>query len=440
MADIYVATTGNDTTGTGLIGAPYATPLKALTVAAAGDNILVGAGTYALDSGSGYWNIASNFASYVNIYPLDGNPNSVIITGTSALQVAIFVASSYIRFHGIVFRSHADTVTQIVRFANANINNIIFDTCRFQIIGKSGQTNVAVASSWTSGTSTLHTVHFINCVVEQAGVHPVAGVLLDKTATGMSVYNFRFINPDIRIGDFAMRLMGLNDFLIQNPTLSSSAPTKSATCLQIGQDAATGVDTTGRIVGGSVAALIGHAAVIGGGCSNVEAIGVNFSGGYNASNGQGLVLKNCTGGRVARCTIFGGYLSGIYLKAAQNMLIEDNDIFNRFAASPALRVGINNEDNSKVANNVIRENRIHAEVGPLFSWDNSTGDDGGGVCDQNVYNVSGAGTWGSVRGTTIASLAALQAAWAGYDRPFNDTSSRTGRKSMRDRSALKAVL
>lgn len=440
MADIYVATTGNDTTGTGLIGAPYATPSKALTVAAAGDNILVGAGTYALDSGSGFWQLANNFASYVTILPQDGDPNSVIFSGTSGGQAMVIAASSYVRFYNIRFRSQNENVTQVIRFLSENINNVIFDNCTFEVIGKSGSTNVGIASQWVSGTNTLHTIHFIDCKWKQIGRHFVAGVLLDKSATGMSVYNWRFINPDIRIGGFGMRIMGILDFLIQNPTISSSQTTSAATALQIGQDAATGIDTTGRIVGGSVAALIGHAAVIGAGCSNVEAIGVNFSGGYNTSNGQGLVLKNCTGGRVARCTIFGGYLSGLYLKAAQNMLIEDNDIFNRFAASPALRVGLNNEDNSKVANNVIRQNRVHADVGTLFSWDSSTGDDGGGVCDQNVYNVSGAGTWGSVRGTTIASLAALQAAWAGYDRPFNDTSSRTGRKAMRDRSALKAAL
>lgn len=46
-ADIYVATTGNDTTGTGAIGAPYATLAKAHSAANAGDTIIFRAGTYA---------------------------------------------------------------------------------------------------------------------------------------------------------------------------------------------------------------------------------------------------------------------------------------------------------------------------------------------------------------------------------------------------------
>jgi hypothetical protein len=46
MADIYVATTGSDSTGTGTSGNPYATPGKAGAVHAGGDRILIKAGTY----------------------------------------------------------------------------------------------------------------------------------------------------------------------------------------------------------------------------------------------------------------------------------------------------------------------------------------------------------------------------------------------------------
>jgi hypothetical protein len=48
VADIYVTTTGNDTTGDGSSGNPYATPGKAMGVAASGDTVYVKTGTYAL--------------------------------------------------------------------------------------------------------------------------------------------------------------------------------------------------------------------------------------------------------------------------------------------------------------------------------------------------------------------------------------------------------
>lgn len=44
--DIYVATTGNDTTGNGDVGTPYATIQKALDIATPGCNIIIRAGTY----------------------------------------------------------------------------------------------------------------------------------------------------------------------------------------------------------------------------------------------------------------------------------------------------------------------------------------------------------------------------------------------------------
>lgn len=52
MADIYVATTGNDTTGDGSSGNPYASPGKAGSVHSGGDRILVKAGTYSITSTS----------------------------------------------------------------------------------------------------------------------------------------------------------------------------------------------------------------------------------------------------------------------------------------------------------------------------------------------------------------------------------------------------
>jgi hypothetical protein len=58
MADIYVATTGNDTTGDGSSGNPYATPGKAAGVASAGDTIWIKSGTYTI--GSGAANTAGN--------------------------------------------------------------------------------------------------------------------------------------------------------------------------------------------------------------------------------------------------------------------------------------------------------------------------------------------------------------------------------------------
>lgn len=52
MTTIYVDPSGNDTTGLGTIGSPFASPGKAANVMAPGDTVDVGAGTYVITSGT----------------------------------------------------------------------------------------------------------------------------------------------------------------------------------------------------------------------------------------------------------------------------------------------------------------------------------------------------------------------------------------------------
>jgi hypothetical protein len=53
MADIYVAVSGNDTTGDGSVGNPYATWAKGYSIASAGDAVLIQPGTYTLATATG---------------------------------------------------------------------------------------------------------------------------------------------------------------------------------------------------------------------------------------------------------------------------------------------------------------------------------------------------------------------------------------------------
>jgi hypothetical protein len=63
----YVATNGNDTTGNGTIGAPYATLKQAITVAASGDSIVVRGGVYR--NGNNTDNIPANKTLRITAYP-----------------------------------------------------------------------------------------------------------------------------------------------------------------------------------------------------------------------------------------------------------------------------------------------------------------------------------------------------------------------------------
>lgn len=75
MADIYVATTGNDTTGDGSSGNPYATPGKAMGVASAGDRIGVKTGTYALTTSTA--NVAGGRINFVAGVRMEGYASAI---------------------------------------------------------------------------------------------------------------------------------------------------------------------------------------------------------------------------------------------------------------------------------------------------------------------------------------------------------------------------
>lgn len=432
MAIIYVRTTGNDTTGNGSTGTPYKTLVKALTVAVAGDTILMGAGTYAEDSGSGYLYLNNlNYASYVRIEPESG-VNDVVITGTSATYSMQIASASRIMFRRVTFRSQDQNVTNVTRFVTANMSALKFIECVYQVIGKSGVTNVAVGSAWTSGTVTISDIEFVGCTVEQIGTYYVAGLLLDASGLTNRPSDIRIINHKSIIGSFGIRMMGVSRFIIANPDCVSFDTAISVNTIQVGEDNYTGTDITGIIVNPKSYSVNGHGMVIGGGCSDIHLDRGVIIGGANASSGQGLVIKNATGYRISNVSVVGGYLSTLYIKAASGGLIEKSGFYARFSTASALRVGINSENNSKAGNNALRQNYFYSYNAPIFDWQGSSGDAGGNFCNQNVYAARGASTLGTVYGASVTTLAGVQAAWSAYDVPNNDSASRIGQPAIAD--------
>jgi len=98
--DIFVATNGNDSTGNGSIGAPYATLTKAVSVAAAGDTINMRAGSYTQHL---YWDSGPNGApgAYITIQAYDGD-RTVSLTGESGRANTIDLPGrQYIKLIGL---------------------------------------------------------------------------------------------------------------------------------------------------------------------------------------------------------------------------------------------------------------------------------------------------------------------------------------------------
>ena len=94
-ANIFISTSGNDTTGNGSIGSPYATLAKATSVAAPGDTIQVRAGTYTnLEYLS---DIHGTPGAYITINAYDGNLTAEFTAGV------YFNYFTYVAVNGLSF-------------------------------------------------------------------------------------------------------------------------------------------------------------------------------------------------------------------------------------------------------------------------------------------------------------------------------------------------
>lgn len=433
MATIYVRTTGNDTTGTGATGAPYLTIGKAIAVAVAGDVVLIGTGTYSENSsinnttvgaGNGYLTITNKVPATIITISTETGEQDVIVKNASGSYVLAYGVISNIWWDNIIFQPLNNTVQGTIRLLGGAMSSLLFSRCKIRILSSSSATNTGIVSAWTSGAFVISGITFNLCLIEQVGHWPAVGISLDNQ-TG-TVSDLTIMDTTVNVASHGIRVKGVLNYKDSGNNVNSFSPLIAGTGFQLGEDAATGFPASGVSSASHVVSQAGHAAVIGGGVNAYLNVNGTFIGGSNTSNGQGLVIKNADNWRLQDVVTHGGYNSGLYYKACTNGVADRCTVINHYSASPALRVGVNSENASKVQNVEFRRGLIWARAGTVFGWEGTGGDAGGGVADQNVYHTTGAATLGSIRGTTVADIAAVRAAWSGYSTQSNDAASRVG--------------
>ncbi|MFL2002002.1 DUF1565 domain-containing protein [Microbacterium sp. A1-JK] len=427
MASIYVRKTGNDTTGNGTDATPYLTINKALIAAVAGDEILVGAGTYAESSSAGYLSVSLKYTGRVTIRPETGVLGDVIVTGTSAsAQWAVIFSGANTRWESIVFGAQSDAVAP-VRFlagtAAAPVTNIEFTRCRFL-----GRGAFLVGTAWTGATDRVNGIRFRGCEFVSTGSGSTAAIVLIRGHADGAVSDVEISHCNMRVSGRAVQVQGVTNLRVFNNDAISDHATGTATAFQMGVDGATGFSTSGLVMGNRFESTRGHALVVGAGCDGVLVAGNTVIGGDTAGTGQGIVIKEAANVRIDRNIVYGGYHSALYFKAAVDCQAVDNVVYSAFASADALRVEYNIESSNPNQRVTARRNTIVASAGRCINWGTTQHDSGGSICDENVYAISGTGELGSVRGTTVTTLRGIRAAWAAYSRPNNDRNSRTGIK------------
>jgi hypothetical protein len=428
VTTIYVRTSGNDSTGNGTTGTPYKTLAKAIAAAAAGDTILMGDGTYAEDSGSGYLSVTRQFGTTpVIVAPESGLPGKVIVTGgSSTANAVIFGNATGFTFDNITFQCQANTVNYAVRFSSGSEQNLLFTRCTFTTWSQAGQKNTCVKGTWTAASMAAANIAFEACTFNQIGHWAAYGLYLDANPSDSNggASNIEVRSCQFRMGGVCIYLRGVTNAKITGNDALVFAEVNHA--FVIGVDGPTGRPCSGVIMNNTFRSRYGHGAVVGAGSDGVLFAGNRVHGGGDPTNGQGLVLKSAHNTRVEKNVVTGGTLSGLYFKGAVDCQAFDNVIYNASASSPALKVGVNSDDGSKCQRLTVRRNYFHVTAGKGIDWGAASEDAGGCVCDENVYSVTGTATLGTVRGTAIAKLSDLRAAWTGYDQSNNDRNSRIG--------------
>jgi hypothetical protein len=233
---------------------------------------------------------------------------------------------------------------------------------------------------------------------------------VDDTVNGVAITNTSITAP------VALDIRGATN---ANVTGGTFIGTSATAAFKYGIDGSAGVKVTGTVSGATVSSTgDSHGLLIGAGTVGVIAQNNKITAGDNL-----IVVKECTGAQVRNNTLSGGTTSGIYFKAAVSASVTGNRI--TASAGVGIIVGVNIDTGNKCQGITLTNNRIAAaRAADLFNWGDSGDDDGGGVCDYNIYGLRGTGDFGSVRSAVnIANLTELRAAWTGYDVAGNDVHS-----------------
>lgn len=468
----YCNKTGTDGAGhTGLVGDPWLTIAYSLTRITSGDTILIGDGTYAETSGSGYLQPATAYTSETLLASQSGDPYKVTITGASGAN-NLWIRGDNLSFSNLTFSTKATTDTTAVYFDRGG--NVKFIGCVFIPPDADSKWAVDCESNTTCSNYT-----FSSCTITQSGTHlsrgiqlfyqsaPVTNHLITncfisvsgtavalKQTLGVSIINSTLISTNVYGFNGAQNYISTNtlisgctvysgasdafnagqalNMIVSNCSITAASANHA---MILGLDAVyasgtaglmNGTTVTGCRITNTVANNSSHVLLMGANCTNCVADHniINATGG-----GFALVIKENTGNTAYGNTIYAGNQSCIAIKGCTNALVTRNILFGSTTCTNALRAYKgdtgNKFDHLTATNNWILCTFPNSRA---LYWGSSAEDGGGGICDYNAYFFIAAPAFGVVIVTNslITSLELLKSSWSTYGVPDNDAHSYYG--------------
>jgi len=160
LATYYIATTGNDSTGTGTVGNPWLTIGKAHTSSASGDTVNMAAGTYTWSSSQTF----SKNITYVGPTVTSGLPTAIV--SASAASVLWYASGFTATFQNVWFKSAGMSDYGIFDFLTT-ASYWVFTNCAFSDLISTAGANRAIFNNIRSATGATVVCGYTltNCLV-----------------------------------------------------------------------------------------------------------------------------------------------------------------------------------------------------------------------------------------------------------------------------------
>lgn len=430
---------GNDTTGDGTEGAPYATLTKALAVlATSGNKLVLCDGTFTENS-SGRLILNKSFTAPVVFDSYDGDSSHFIITnasGTSGVVSCRSGAANNIQIRRATIRSSTDANALFLHnpaSSGDKGSNIAFFDCQLEARTQSAVATCAIGLDSDNGITGLY---FVRCNFKRVvGGSTTNDPLIIRT-TSLTASSTNQPHGDIGFWDcttegafhgFTTAAAGLIGVAKVTVVRCSFTVTKTyGLCIGTDTETTTTPRCTNVYVQGCTlvaASSTAHALLLGFGCYGTKdhdgTDGVLAEENTITSDMQGIVQKGSAYAFADRNTInvtaAAGTPSAAYAKGGVSGGFRNNTI-NVNGASFACygwREDVESVTSTKSGNNAFTGNTINATGANATAllWAGAASSTGGAVANDNRYTLASSAVLGSVRGTSVANLAALQAAW-----------------------------
>jgi hypothetical protein len=468
MATYYVsAATGDDADAGTLASEPKQTIVSAFAAASAGDMIMLidPYGTYVENTSAlGYLNCTQAGVFVAGAYP-KRRPTITGVSGTYSVRVN----AADVVWSNLDFSTSNDACTSIVNctsstsFTGWKFYNVDF------VVNHSVST--AMYMLVIQGTGAHDNWHLTDCKIEANGRSFNGGILISN-ADNFRMTRSTALLPRYSVGS-AFRSTGANDIFLEScefdgnwgfrqDSVAASSLIRLVDCKVYGRSYASLIQGTssgtqtivarrttaigdgqGFVLDGAnisfdVDGLLSVASNMGFGgpsesSTNVDGVISNSNTAVYGTTGHGLLVGNgavnvsvinhqsstISGGYAAvikgdKGTIHGGNFIGgtnqtLLLKGATNWTARDVFALQNVGGS---LLEMRNGDSSPIASgNDVQGSTFIVSNGSLFDIGDAPQEDGTSIVDRNQYLVHGDGTWGTIKGTTVGSLAESIAAW-----------------------------